>query len=53
MPSEITVKTAFGEYTFRECIACRLWNHWHDTLDGSCEDPRCECPYRPGEVRFT
>jgi hypothetical protein len=28
------------------CPACRNWNHWHDTTDGGCEDPRCECTYR-------
>lgn len=29
------------------CRACFNWNHWHDTADGSCESPRCECPFKP------
>ena len=35
----------------RECPACDKWNHWHDTPDGTCEDPQCECAYRPKDHR--
>lgn len=33
-----------------KCPACINWNHWHDTPDGACEDPRCECTYRPKAI---
>jgi hypothetical protein len=31
----------------QRCKACLNWNHWHDTPGGLCDDPRCECEYRP------
>ena len=31
----------------RICRSCKNWNHWHDTPDLRCEDPRCECTYKP------
>lgn len=35
------------------CAACKIWNHWHGTPDGTCEDPRCECTYRPKKILDT